>query len=177
MIDTAQTLIDPTAAPLIGAAGLMARIVSPLFTRRETILFAQLASSGLFASSYGLMDQQTGAAVCLIGAIQTTVALIAGERPWLNRMGYVFLPVVLIMGIATFAGLPTILAVTACCLTMIGRLQRDLMRMRGIQLCAGPFGAAYDIAVQAWPALFGAILSFTIAAAAFRREMNRRAAA
>lgn len=173
MIVSAQSLIDPSAAPLFGAAGLAVRIVSPLFVRRDRILVAQLAASCLFATSYGLMDQETATSVCLIGATQTTVALIAGDRPWLGRLGYVFLPVVLAMGVATYSGLPTILAVTACCLMMIGRLQHDLMRMRGVQLCATPFGAAHDIVVGAWPCLAGAVLSFAIAAHAFRRELKR----
>ena len=171
------SLIDPSAAPLFGAAGLATRVISPLFVRREQILTAQLAASCLFAASYALMDQLTATSVCLIGATQTTVALIAGDRPWLNRMGYVFLPVALAMGTVTFAGLPTILAVMACCLMMIGRLQQDLLRMRGIQLCAAPFGAAHDLVVGAWPCLAGAVLSFAIAAAAFRRDWKRSAAA
>jgi len=175
MTVTIVSLIDPSAASLCGAAGLAARLASPLFARRDQILTAQLAASCLFAASYALMDQRTATAVCLIGAAQTTAALIAGDRPWLNRMGYVFLPVVLVLGVVTFSGLPTILAVTACCLMMVGRLQQDLMRMRGIQLCASPFGAAHDILVGAWPCLVGAILSFGIAAAAFRRERKRRA--
>lgn len=172
-----QTLIDPSAAPLYGTAALATRMISPLFACRERILTAQLAASCLYAASYASMDQLTATSVCLIGAIQTTVALIAGDRAWLNRMGYVFLPVVLIMGALTFSGLPTILAVTACCLMMIGRLQADLMRMRAIQLCASPFGAAHDAVVGAWPCLVGAILSFAIAAAAFRRERKRNATA
>ncbi|WP_112321367.1 YgjV family protein [Oceanibium sediminis] len=177
MIAAVHTLTDPSAAPLYGAAGLAVRMASPLFERRDHILGAQLAASCLFAASYALMDQPTATSVCLIGALQTAVALIAGDRPWLNRTGYVFLPVVLIMGAATFTGLPTILAVTACCLMMVGRLQQDLIRMRGIQLCSAPFGAAHDIVVGAWPCLAGAVLSFAIAAAAFRRERKRRAAA
>ena len=109
-----QTLIDPSAASLYGTAALAARMVSPLFANREQILTAQLGSSCLFAASYAVMDQRTATSVCLIGAIQTTVTLIAGERAWLNRMGYVFLPVVLVMGAVTYSGLPTLLAVTAC---------------------------------------------------------------
>jgi len=173
MIAAIAPLIDPSVAPFFGAAGLAARVISPLFARRDQILTAQLAASCLFAANYMLMSQQTATAVCLIGAIQTTVALIAGDRPWLSRMGYVCLPVVLVIGVATFSGLPTILAVTACCLMMIGRLQQDLMRMRLIQLCASPFGAAHDIVVGAWPCLVGAIVSFVIAAAAFDRERKR----
>ena len=170
-----QTLIDPSAAPFYGTAALAARVVSPLFVCRERMLTAQLGSSCLFAASYSVMDQQTATAVCLIGAVQTTVALIAGNRAWLNRMGYVFLPIVLVMGAVTYSGVPTLLAVTACCLMMIGRLQHDLIRMRGIQLASGPFGATHDALVGAWPALFGALLSFAIASIAFRRELKRSA--
>ena len=98
MSDIVQTLIDPSAAPLYGTAALAIRMASPLFACREKILTAQLGSSCLFAASYAAMDQATATAVCLIGAIQTTVTLMAGDRAWLNRMGYVFLPIVLVMG-------------------------------------------------------------------------------
>ena len=57
---------------------------------------------------------------------------------------------------------------------MIGRMQSDTLRMRGVQLTASPFGAAHDVVVGAWPALAGALISFTIAATAFRRELKSR---
>jgi len=56
---------------------------------------------------------------------------------------------------------------------MIGRLQKDLMKMRAIQLGASPFGAAHDIVVNNWPCLVGALLSFATASLAFRREWKR----
>jgi len=174
MMTAALTLIEPSAAPLFGTAGLAVRLAAPLFTRRETILTAQLAASCLYASSYALLQQQTAASVCMIGAAQTTLALAAGDRTWLNRTGYAFLPITLIMGLLTFSGLATILAVTACCLTMIGRLQCNLIRMRATQLCASPFNAAHDIVIGAWPCLAGGLLSFAVAAAAFHRELKRR---
>jgi len=177
MMTAALTMIDPNAAPLFGAAGLAVRMAAPLFARRGTILTAQLAASCLYASSYALMQQQTATAVCLIGAAQTTLALVAGERPWLNRTGYAFLPIALVIGLFTFSGLATLLAVTACCLTMIGRLQCDLIRMRATQLCASPFNAAHDIVIGAWPCLLGGLLTFAVAAAALRRELKRRRAA
>ena len=177
MIAAAQTLIDPSAAPYFGIAALAARMTAPLFARRETILIAQLTASCCSAASYALMGQQTAAGVCLIGATQTTVALIAGERSWQANMGYVFLPIALAVSALTFSGLPTILAAMACCLMMIGRMQQDLMRMRRIQLCACPFGAAHDIVVEAWPALAGALMSFAIALIAFRREVKRAVSA
>ena len=170
----ATSLIDPAAAPIFGIAGLAAQMVWPLFRRRDAMLTIQLGAACSYAASYALMGQNTAAAVCLTGAIQTTVALLAGDRAWLAKMGYVFLPVVLAVGAITYAGLPTLLAVTACCLIMIGRMQADTLRMRGVHLTASPFGAAHDVVVGAWPALAGALISFTIAATAFRRELKSR---
>lgn len=168
-----QILIDPSAAPLFGVAGLVARMASPLFGRRDAILIAQLAASCCYATSYALLEQETAASVCIIGAIQTTVAMLAADRGWLSRLGYVFIPAVLVLSVLTFSGLPTVLAATACCLMMIGRLQQDLVKMRAIQLGAGPFGAAHDIVVGNWPCLVGALLSIATAAHAFRRDLKR----
>lgn len=168
------SLIDPSMAPLFGIAGLIAQMAWPLFQSRETMLTIQLAGTCSYATSYALLGQDTATAVCLTGAIQTTVALLAGDRPWISRMGYLFLPLVQLFGVLTFSGLPTLLAVTACCLTMLGRMQSDTLRMRGLQLTASPFGAAHDAVVGAWPNLAGAILSFTVAFMAFRRELKHR---
>lgn len=169
-----ETLIDPIFAPVFGLSGLAAQFVWPFLKGREAILTVQLGASTSYATSYALLGQETATAVCLLGAIQTTVALLAGDRPWLARIGYGFLPVVLAIGVMTYSGLPTLFAITACCLVMIGRLQPDTLRMRGVQLTASPFGAAHDVVVGAWPNLVGAIVSFILAVTGFRREMQRR---
>lgn len=168
------TLIDPAFAPVFGFAGLAAQMAWPLFRGREAILTVQLSASCSYAASYALLGQDTATAVCLTGAIQTTVALLAGDRPWLSRLGYVFVPFVLAVGALTYSGLPTILAVTACCLIMIGRMQANTIRLRGIQITASPFGAAHDAVVGAWPNFAGALVSFAIAALALRRELHAR---
>jgi hypothetical protein len=171
---TLTTLIDPAAASAFGFAGLGVRMVSPLFRSRPKILTAQLGATCLFAASYALLGQQTATAICLTGAIQTTIALLAGNRPWLSRTGALFIPLAIVIGALTYCGLPTLFAVTACCLNMISRLQTETVRMRGIQLTATPFGAAHDVVVGAWAGLAGAILSFAVAMIAFRRELRDR---
>ena len=85
MIDVAKTLLL-SAAPLFGAAGLAVHPALPLLSPREKILTAQLAITRLFATSYKLMGHRTAASVCLIGAAQTTVTPIVGNRLWLRRM-------------------------------------------------------------------------------------------
>ena len=165
---------DTSIAAVFGAVGLASQLVWPVFRDRKLILTIQLGGSCAYAASYSAMDQETAAAVCLAGAIQTTVAMFAGDRPWLNSMGYVFLPVVLFLGVATYSGLPTVLAITASSLIMIGRMQADTLRMRGVQLSALPFGAAHDVVVGAWFGLAGAVTSFVIAFFALRQEQSRR---
>lgn len=174
MIPLLAHAAEAPLATVIGSAGLAAQLAWPLFRTREAMLTVQLGAACCYAASYALMGQDTATAVCLTGAIQTTVALLAGDRPWLGRIGLVFLPVVLGVGALTYSGLPTILAVAACCLVMVGRLQPDTLRMRAIQLTAAPFGAAHDALVGAWPGLAGATVTFAIALAAFRRERRGR---
>jgi hypothetical protein len=56
---------------------------------------------------------------------------------------------------------------------MIGRMQRDTLRLRICLLSAAPFGIGYDIAVQA-PALIGALVSACIGAIMLVREVMLR---
>ncbi|WP_138471402.1 YgjV family protein [Poseidonocella sp. HB161398] len=72
-------------AALFGTAGLAAQMVAPLFRGSEAILAVQLDPSCAYAACYALMGQDTAAAICLTGASQTAVALLAGRRPWLGR--------------------------------------------------------------------------------------------
>lgn len=174
MIDAATTLMNPAVAPVFGIAGLATQMAWPLFRARQMMLAMQLGATCSYGTSYALMEQDTATAVCLTGAIQTIIALLAGDRPWLSKMGYMFLPAVMTIGVVTYSGLPTIFAVTACCLIMIGRMQSDTLRMRGVQLSASPFGAAHDAFVGAWPCLLGALVTFIIAVTAFRRELKTR---
>lgn len=174
MLDLTTYLAEPSPAAAFGVAGLSAQLVWPLCRKRLTILSVQLAAACSYGASYALAGHGTAAAICLIGATQTTVALLGGERPRLSRIGFVFLPMVLVAAALSYSGLPSILAATACCLVMIGRMQRDTLRLRIIQLGASPFGAAHDLLVGAWPCLAGALISFLIAATALRREARLR---
>ena len=165
---------DLPLAPLFGAAGLAGQVAWPMLRDRQHILAAQLGIACCYATQYALMGQGTGMAVCLVGATQTTIALIAGDRPWLSRTGLVFVPLVLALAVVTWSGLPTLLAASACTLIMLGRMQRDILRMRAVMLCAAPFGIAYDLSVGAVPALIGAVLSLALSALAFRRALQDR---
>ena len=161
-------------ATAFGSAALAGQVAWPLLKKREHILTLQLGIAAAYAAHYGLQGVTSGATVCLVGATQTTIALLAGDRPWLSRMGLGFIPLVCLVGALTFSGPATILAVTACCLIMLGRLQSDTVRMRALMLAASPFGITHDIFTGAYPALAGALLSAAIAATAFHRELASR---
>ena len=168
----------PAVSPavLFGSAGLAGQLVWPLFKQRRQMLTAQFCIASCYAAQYALLGQWSGTGVCAIGASQTLIALAAGDRPWLRHMGLGFLPVVWLVTALTWSGLASALAMTACCLIMIGRMQGDTLRMRAVMLCASPFGIGYDLVVGALPGLMGALLSACIGAAALRREWRARQA-
>ena len=164
-------------AQLFGLAGLAGQLAWPLLRDRNGILTVQVGIAGCYATQYALMDQWSGTGVCLVGATQSLIALVSGERGWLNRMGLGFIPVVIAVSYLTWSGLPSLLAACACCLVMIGRMQRDMLRMRAIMLSASPFGIGHDLVVGAFAALAGAVLSSALGVAALRREWVYRSPA
>ncbi len=165
---------DTTLAVIFGAAGLASQLTWPLLRTRNAILTLQLGMAASYAAQYGLMDAWSGMVVCAIGACQTLAAMLAGNRPWLPRLGVVFLPLVAAVSLVTWSGPSSAFALAACCLVMTGRMQRDTLRMRFYLLAASPFGIAYDMSVGAAPALVGACVSACIALAALRREIGAR---
>jgi len=168
------TLIEDPAATAFGAAGLACQMIWPLFSHRRAMLGVQMGIGTNYGAQYALLDAWSGAAVCALGATQTLVAFLAGtERPWLKYLGLAFLPVSASVCLMTWAGIGSAFALLASTLIMLSRLQPTTLRLRGFALAAAPFGAGYDLSVGAWPALIGALLSFTIASLAFRREWRR----
>lgn len=174
MTDLLDHFDDDTLAVIFGAAGLASQLTWPLLRTRNAILTLQLGMAASYATQYGLMDAWSGMVVCTIGACQALVALLAGNRPWLPWLGAVFLPLVAAISFVTWSGASSAFALTACCLVMTGRMQRDTLRMRYFLLAASPFGIAYDMSVGAAPALVGACVSACIGLAALRREISAR---
>jgi len=164
---------NPLAAGF-GLMGLFCQLVWPLFRARKAIMTVQFGIGADYSVQYALLDAWSGAGVAGLGALQSVLAFFAGERPWLRRAGLVFLPVVVSICWATWSGLPSLFALAAVTLVMIGRLQRDTVRLRFFLLAAAPFGMGYDILVAALPALTGAVLSATIAATMLARELRQR---
>jgi len=161
-------------AVAFGAAGLFCQLIWPLFRARRAIITAQFGVGADYSLHYALLGAWSGAGVAGLGATQSALAFFAGDRPWLRNAGYVFLPVVGVIGYLTWSGIESAFALTAVTLIMLGRLQSDTLRLRILLLAASPFGMAYDIAVGALPALMGGCVSTIIAVTMLAREIRSR---
>jgi hypothetical protein len=169
-----QIFLENPLAAAFGTVGLACQLAWPLFRAHRAIMSVQFGIGADYSVHYALLDAWSGAGVAGLGATQSALAFFAGERPWLRRAGLIFLPIVAATCYATWSGLPTLFALTAVTLIMIGRLQQDTLRLRILLLAAAPFGVGYDVLVGAAPALIGGITSATIATAMLAREIRRR---
>jgi hypothetical protein len=167
-------LLESPLATAFGAAGLLCQLIWPIFRARKAILGAQFGIGADYSLQYALLGAWSGAGVAALGALQTALTFFAGERAWLRHSGLLLLPVVGLIGYASWSGTATLLAMTAVTLVMIGRAQRDTLRLRVMLLAAAPFGMGYDILVGALAALAGGIVSAIIAAVMLTREIRAR---
>ena len=169
-----ETIQHNPMAVVFGGLGLACQLIWPLFRERRRILSVQFGIGANYGLQYALLEAWSGAGIASLGATQSAVALLAGNRPWLRKMGIVFLPIVAMVCYLTWSGVSSLFALSACSLVMLGRLQSDTLRMRVLLLAAAPFGMAYDISVGALPALCGAVTSATIALAMLIKELRQR---
>ena len=167
-------LLESPLAAAFGAAGLLCQLIWPIFRARKAILSAQFGIGADYSLQYALLGAWSGAGVAGLGALQTALACFAGERAWLRHSGLLLLPVVGLIGYASWSGIATLLAMIAVTLIMVGRAQRDTLRLRVLLLAAAPFGIGYDIVVGALAALVGGIVSAIVASVMLIREIRAR---
>ena len=167
-------LLESPLAAAFGAAGLLCQLIWPIFRARKAILGAQFGIGADYSLQYALLGAWSGAGVAGLGALQTALAFFAGERAWLRHNGLMLLPVVGLIGYASWSGIATLLAMIAVTLIMVGRAQRDTLRLRVLLLAAAPFGIGYDIVVGALAALVGGIVSAIVASVMLIREIRAR---
>jgi hypothetical protein len=161
-------------AVLFGVMGLMCQLLWPLFGARRTILTVQFGVGANYSVQYALLDAWSGAGIASLGATQTAIAFFAGDRPWLRKLGLIFLPAIGGVCYATWSGSASFFALAACSLVMLGRMQNDTLRLRMFLLAAAPFGISYDVTVGAPVAVVGAISSASIATVMLIREVRSR---
>lgn len=164
------------AAVAFGAVALSCQLIWPLFRGRRAIMTAQFCMGADYSLHYALLEAWSGAGVAGIGATQSILAAVAGDHPRLRYAGFVFLPVVTVICAVTWSGPASLFALVAVTLIMVGRMQRDTIKVRIMLLAAAPFGMGYDIVVGSMPGLTGGIVSATIAATMLVREIRQRRA-
>lgn len=169
-----EMIAENPIATMFGGMGLVCQLTWPLMRTRSSILIVQFGIGAFFAIQYASLGAWAGVGICSLGATQTAVAFLAGGRAWIRHMGYVFLPLVGVVGIVTWQGAETLMACTACSLVMTGRMQQDTIALRWFLLAAAPMGISYDIVVGAPAAAAGAILSAVLAARMLQAEVKRR---
>ncbi len=174
MAELMQIFQENPLAVLFGTMGLACQLIWPLFGARKAMLSAQFGIGANYGIQYALLDAWSGAGIACMGATQTAIAFFAGDRPWLRKLGLVFLPALGGVCYITWSGTASFFALTACALVMLGRLQKDTLRLRLFLLAAAPFGISYDVTVGAPVALVGAITSATIATIMLVREFHAR---
>lgn len=161
-------------AAAFGMMGLFCQMIWPLFRARSAIMTAQFGIGADYSMQYALMGAWSGAGVAGLGAVQSALALMAGDKPWLRLVRPAFFPIVAAICFMTWSGPESFCALLAVSLIMLGRMQKDTLRLRIFLLAAAPFGMGYDISTGAAPALVGGILSALIAALMLTREIKSR---
>ena len=94
MSEIAEIFQQNPLASLFGIMGLACQLTWPVLNARRNILSVQFGIGANYGVQYALLDAWSGAGIACMGAMQTAIALFAGDRPWLRRLGLVFLPVI-----------------------------------------------------------------------------------
>lgn len=141
----AATLLDP--ANIAGFVALGSSVTWPLLRRRRAILTVQVAGSLLFALHYLLLGATTGAAMCIMGAVQgIALVVLIGRR---KRIGVVVgsMVVAALVTATTWNGLPSLLSQAGQTMGAIGRLQLDPQRLRLWFLASVVFWCSHNLMV------------------------------
>jgi hypothetical protein len=170
-----QSFLERPLAAAFGIFGFLCLLIWPLFRARRAMLTAQFGIGIGYCLHYLLIGAWTGAGITALGASQTAFSIWVAGHPRLRVALLGFLPLVAGVTWATWGGLPSLFAGTALTLIMLGRLQRDEIRMRVFLLAASPFGMTYDLLIGSLPALAGGTAAMTLGIVMLVREICRRA--
>jgi Bacterial inner membrane protein len=158
------TVNNPMAASA-GLAAMTCLAIWPLFRTRSLMLIVYLGNNLGFVAHYALLDHWTAAAMNGLMAVQTAAAIGLVRWPRLRLAYYLLMPVVAGASLATWQGVPSLLAAAATALSSIGRMQSNETFLRALILASTPFWAAHDSVVGSLPGLVADLLSMATGAA------------
>jgi hypothetical protein len=164
-------LTDP--ANLAGALAVCCSFTWPQLLRLKAILAVQAMGSLLFCLHYVMLGASTAAAMCAAGASQGVIAALIARRRL--RQGLYAAAVLggVALTLATWSGLPSLLAQSGQLASAFGRLQRDLQRLRLFFLCSTCIWVSHNLLMGSVWGLASDTLTLTGLLAGLWR--NRRA--
>ena len=157
-----QALMVTTLHPVAACAGFFAMICFvawPLCRTRPAMLMTYIGNNLGFMLHYSLLGQWTAVAMNGVMALQTVVAMYLVERPRLRWVYYSLMPALAGGSLATWHGLPSLLAGFAATLSAVGRLQVSEMYLRTWLLTSAAIWLAHDLIVGSLPGLAADVLS------------------
>src|SRR5262245_52492244 len=158
------TVTNPIAASA-RLAGMTCLAAWPLFRTRSTMLIVYIGNNLGFVAHYAMLDEWTAAAMNGLMAVQTAAAIGLVRSPRLCLAYYLLLPVVAGASLATWQGLPSLLAAAATALSSFGRMQSNETFLRALLLASTPLWAVHDSVVGSLPGLVADLLSMATGAA------------
>jgi hypothetical protein len=165
-------MLDP--ANLAGAFAVCCSCTWPLLRQRRAILGVQVVGSGLFALHYLLLGAPTAAAMCAAGVVQGLAAALVSGRALRLGLFAAALAGAAALTLATWAGLPSLLAQCGQLGSAAGRLQRDLQRLRLCFLGSLVFWVSHNLLMGSVWGLAADTLSLTALIAGLWRNRRRR---
>lgn len=158
---TGAALLQDVPAILTGIGAAVCLTITPVFRTRRAILLVQLAAGLFFASHYFCLGIAVAGAVNILGMVQTGAAIFSARGAVMNRLGYVLIVLMVLVGLWFWQGPVSALSVAATALIALARMQQDERRLRILLLAGGLFWIAHDFIAGAWIALaadVGAVL-------------------
>lgn len=135
------------AVSLLGSMAVVTVLVWPLFSDRRMILLIQCIGTSAFALHFLLIGSKTAAVTSCIALVQLLAAAVVRSRLQLWLI-YGASGIVLVCAtVATWNGLPSILASIGSLLAMVARLQQSTSLMKAGFLISAPFWAMHNFIV------------------------------
>ena len=163
---SALALTQDTLVVLSGVVAAACLTIGPVFRTRRAILLAQLGAALCFATHYAFLGIAVAAAVNIIGSVQTFAALFSTQSRAMNRLGYVLIVLMALIGLWFWQGPISGLSVVAMTLIALARMQSDQIRLRTLLIAGGCTWMVHDVIGEAWIAFAADIGAVAIGLAA-----------
>lgn len=145
VVPVAASFVTPVNCA--GIAGICLGASWALFSRRSSVLACQATGAFAFALHFFLLGSPAGAVMCAAGGAQSVAARLRLSRTALLSFYGVTLALSAAIALAAGRGAATPCALLGLACATIGRVQRDIQRMRLIFLAGTAAWTAHNILI------------------------------